>query len=210
MFKDYISAIDGTHVRASIPQNEEAKYINITLLMLDIQILEGILLHTKAQIFVIIYQIFDVDTRLLFVNLVDRKRNLTISTHHCEISLNELLECETLGGHMHVNYKYKNQVKIMIASMAIHNYIRKFGRFDEVFNKAQQESYNPIRGDTSSEVYKEGPSTRRTSDDDLYMATIRDIIAQDINTLRRRILPGNSKPFQYSRGLASGRPSASI
>ncbi|XP_042753118.1 uncharacterized protein LOC111906945 [Lactuca sativa] len=26
-FKDYISAIDGTHVRASIPQNEEAKYV---------------------------------------------------------------------------------------------------------------------------------------------------------------------------------------
>ena len=72
--------------------------INIKLLMLDIQIREGILLHTKAQIFVIVYRIFDVDTRLLFVNLVDRKRNLTISTHHCRISLNELLECGKLGG----------------------------------------------------------------------------------------------------------------
>ncbi|CAH1450005.1 unnamed protein product [Lactuca virosa] len=51
--------------------------------------------------------------------------------------------------------------------------------------RAQQESYNLIQGDTSSEVYEEGPSTRRTSDDDLYMAVIRDIIAQDIITLRR-------------------------
>ena len=86
---------------------------------------------------------------------------------------------------MHVNYKYKNQVKIVIASMAIHNYIRKVGRFDEAFNRAQQESYNPVRGDTGSDVYEEGPSTRRTSNDDLYMAARRDIIAQDIITLRR-------------------------
>ena len=86
---------------------------------------------------------------------------------------------------MHVNYKYKNQVKIVIASMAIHNYIRKVGRFDEAFNRAQQESYNPVRGDTGSDVYEEGPSTRRTSDADLYMAAIWDIIAQDIITLRR-------------------------
>ncbi|CAH1425377.1 unnamed protein product [Lactuca virosa] len=70
---------------------------------------------------------------------------------------------------MHINYKYKNQVRIVISSMAIHNYIRKVGRFDEAFNRAQ-ESYNPVRGGTSSEVYEEGPSTRRTSDDDSYMA----------------------------------------
>nr|KAJ0207449.1 hypothetical protein LSAT_V11C500265540 [Lactuca sativa] len=81
---------------------------------------------------------------------------------------------------MYVNYKYKNQVKIVIASMTIHNYIKKIG----AFNKAQQESYNPIRGDTSSEVYEEGPNTRRTSDADLYMTAVRDIIAQDIITLR--------------------------
>ena len=86
---------------------------------------------------------------------------------------------------MHVNYKYKNQVRIVIALMAIHNYIRKVGRSDEAFNRAQQESYNLVRGDTGSDVYEEGPSTRHTSDDDLYMAAIWDIIAQDIITLRR-------------------------
>ncbi|CAH1427610.1 unnamed protein product [Lactuca virosa] len=89
----------------------------------------------------------------------------------------------TLLRDMHVNYKYKNQVRIVIASMVIHNYIRKVGRFDETFNRAQQESYNHIRGGTSSEVYEECPSTRRMSDDDSYMAAIRDIIAQDIITL---------------------------
>ncbi|CAH1445358.1 unnamed protein product [Lactuca virosa] len=59
---------------------------------------------------------------------------------------------------MHVNYKYKNQVRIVIASMVIHNYIRKFGMSDEAFNRAQQESYNPVRGDTGSDVYEEGPT----------------------------------------------------
>nr|KAJ0194111.1 hypothetical protein LSAT_V11C800435240 [Lactuca sativa] len=202
IFLDCIGAIDGIHVKASVPLKDEVKYIgrkgyatqNIMIvcdfnmcftfvwegtahdtkifnealqrpdlnfpyptdkyyvLMLDIQIREGILLHTKVQIFVIIYQIFDVDTRLLFVNLMDRKRNLTISTHHCEISLNELLECEKLSG---------------------------------PFNRALQESYNPVRDDTGSDVYEEGSSTHHTSDDDLYMAAIRDIIAQDIITLRR-------------------------
>ncbi|CAI9294866.1 unnamed protein product [Lactuca saligna] len=86
---------------------------------------------------------------------------------------------------MHVNYKYKNQVRIVIASMAIHNYIRKFGMSDEAFNGAQQESYNSLRGDTDSDVYKECPNTRRTSNDDLYMTAIQDIIAQYIITLRR-------------------------
>ncbi|CAH1454247.1 unnamed protein product [Lactuca virosa] len=43
--------------------------------------------------------------------------------------------------------------------MTIHNYIRKVGRFDETFNRAQQESYNPVRGGTNSEVYEEGPIT---------------------------------------------------
>ncbi|CAH1436191.1 unnamed protein product [Lactuca virosa] len=86
---------------------------------------------------------------------------------------------------MHVNYKYEHQVSIVIASMAIHNYIRKTGRFDEAFNRAQQESYIPAHNRTSSEGDEEGPSTHRTSNDNSYMATIRDIIAQDIMEFRR-------------------------
>ncbi|CAI9297018.1 unnamed protein product [Lactuca saligna] len=76
----------------------------------DIQIPDGILLHTKAQIFVITYYIFDVDTQLLFVNLGDRNRNLTISTHHCEISLNELLECGKLEAF--AKHELENKTKV--------------------------------------------------------------------------------------------------
>ena len=76
---------------------------------------------------------------------------------------------------------------IVIASMAIHNYIRKVGRFDEAFNRAQQESYNPTEGGTSIEVHEEASSSRRTNNDDMYMAAIRDVIVQDIMRLRGRM-----------------------
>ncbi|KAI7751573.1 hypothetical protein M8C21_004139 [Ambrosia artemisiifolia] len=156
--------------------------------MLDTQI-KGYLAPYKGTHILITYQIFNVDRLVLCVLLADRKRRLTIITHHYEILLNELLECGKLGGRygkdMHVNYKYKNQVHIVIASMAIHNFIRKAGRFDEAFNMAQEESYNPTEGHTSNEVHEEGPSTRRTNNDNMHMAAVRDIIAQDIMESRR-------------------------
>ena len=72
---------------------------------------------------------------------------------------------------------------IVIASMAIHNYIRKVGRFDEAFKRVQQESYNPTDGGTRYEVH-EDPSTHHTNNDDMHMAARRDVIAQDIIALR--------------------------
>ncbi|CAI9285640.1 unnamed protein product [Lactuca saligna] len=40
-------------------------------------------------------------------------------------------------------------------------YILNNPRFDEAFNRAQQESYNPVRGDTGSDVYEEGPKSQQ-------------------------------------------------
>ncbi|KAL4586007.1 hypothetical protein LXL04_010637 [Taraxacum kok-saghyz] len=80
---------------------------------------------------------------------------------------------------MHVNFTYDHQVQIVIASMAVHNYIRRFGR-DDGFNAAEQESYNPRRGGNSSEEHDERIRTQRTINDDMYMAAVRDMIAQDI------------------------------
>nr|KAJ0213570.1 hypothetical protein LSAT_V11C400227530 [Lactuca sativa] len=192
MFKNCIGAVDGTHVRASVPQNEEAKYID------KYYIVDAGYPNTRG------YLAPHKGTNIHYY-LPDFRRGHSAAVrephgpkdkfNYLHSSLRNIIEQTfgewkarwTLLRDMHVNYKYKNQVKIMIASMAIHNYIRKLGRFDEEFNRAQQESYNLIRGDTSSEFYEEGPSTRRTSDNDLYMAAIRDIIAQDINTLRRRM-----------------------
>ena len=37
----------------------------------------------------------------------------------------------------YVNYSYETQVSIVIASMAIHNYMRKKGQFNEAFNITQ-------------------------------------------------------------------------
>ncbi|KAJ0882785.1 putative harbinger transposase-derived nuclease domain-containing protein [Helianthus annuus] len=79
---------------------------------------------------------------------------------------------------MHVNYTYEHQVSIVIASMAVHNFIRKTSSFDEAFNTAQQESYIP-RG-TSNALHEEVPSTNRTNDGCTYMQARRDCIALDI------------------------------
>ncbi|CAI9298375.1 unnamed protein product [Lactuca saligna] len=242
---DCIGAIDGTHVRASVPQNEEAKYIgrkgyatqNI-MVVCDFNMCFTFVwvgwerTAHNTRIFSEALQRPDLNfsyptgdkyyvvdagypntrgylapykgTNIRY-HLPDFRRGHSAAVreprgpkekfNYLHSSLRNIIK-RTFGvwkarwallRDMHVNYKYKNQIKIVIASMAIHNYIRKFGRFDETFNMAQQESYNPIRSDTSSEVYEKGPSTRRTSGDNLYMAAIRDIIAQDINTLQRRM-----------------------
>ncbi|CAI9269664.1 unnamed protein product [Lactuca saligna] len=243
MFKDCIGAIDGTHVRASVPQKDEVKYIgrkgyatqNI-MAVCDFNMCftfvwagwEGTAHDTRIFNEALQrpdlnfpyptgdkYYVVDAgypNTRGYLApykgtniryHLPDFRRGHTAAIreprgpkekfNYLHSSLRNIIE-RTFGvwkarwallRDMHVNYKYKNQVKIVIASMAIYNYIRKVGRSDEAFNRAQQESYNPVRGDTDSDVYEEGPSTRRTSDGDLYMAAIRDIIAQDIITLRR-------------------------
>ncbi|KAL4581887.1 hypothetical protein LXL04_006421 [Taraxacum kok-saghyz] len=81
---------------------------------------------------------------------------------------------------MHVNFTYDDQVKIVLASMAMHNYIRKAGIIDKAFNTAQQESYEPTRR-TNTNGAQEGPSTRPTGNEDsLWMTAYRDMIAEEI------------------------------
>ncbi|KAD4180047.1 hypothetical protein E3N88_28638 [Mikania micrantha] len=47
-------------------------------------------------------------------------------------------------------------------------------------DEAEEESYNPTEIGSSNEVHDEGPTTHRTNINDLYMAAVRDIIAQEI------------------------------
>ncbi|KAI3773729.1 hypothetical protein L1987_48259 [Smallanthus sonchifolius] len=243
MFKDCIGAIDGTHVRASIPLNEQAKYIgrkgyatqnimavcdfNMCFTFVwagwegtahDTRIFNEALrrpeLHfprpTGDKYYVvdagypntkgylapfkgtnIRYHLPDFRRGQTSAIRAPRGAKETFNYHHS--SLRNIIE-RTFGvwkarwallRDMHVNITYEHQVSIVIASMAIHNFIRKAGRFDEAFNRAQQESYNPTEGDTSNEVQEEVPATRRTNNEDMHMAAIRDIIAQDIMELRR-------------------------
>ncbi|KAL4573386.1 hypothetical protein LXL04_020189 [Taraxacum kok-saghyz] len=86
---------------------------------------------------------------------------------------------------MHVNFTYDHQVKIVLASMAMRNYIRKAGILDETFNTAQQESYDPTPCPNTpcpnTNGAQEGPSRRPTSNEDsLWMAAYRDMIAEEI------------------------------
>jgi len=91
----------------------------------------------------------------------------------------------TLLTDMLVNFTYDHQVKIVLASMAMHNYIRKAGIIDEAFNTAQQESYDPTPCPNTpcpnTNGAQERPSRRPTDNEDsLWMAAYRDMIAEEI------------------------------
>ncbi|GJW88915.1 hypothetical protein Tco_0164255 [Tanacetum coccineum] len=87
---------------------------------------------------------------------------------------------------MHVNYPYETQVDIVIASMALHNYIRMKDSTDDAFHTAQQETYNSNQdcdiGGTINETTEDtsSSSSRRDRDNDLYMSAVRDMIADEL------------------------------
>ncbi|CAH1420352.1 unnamed protein product [Lactuca virosa] len=66
---------------------------------------------------------------------------------------------------MHVNFKYENQVNIVLALMTIHNYIRMSGGGgDETFQRAQEESYilrRDVEIEGGNEAHEEGSSAQR-------------------------------------------------
>ncbi|KAJ0509196.1 putative harbinger transposase-derived nuclease domain-containing protein [Helianthus annuus] len=242
MFKDCIGAIDGTHVKASVREHEQAKYIgrkgyatqNI-MAACDFNMCftfawagwEGTAHDTRIFLEALRkpevkfprptgdkYYVVDVgypNTRGYLApykgndvryHIPDFRRGQTAAQrapkglketfNYYHSSLRNVIE-RTFGvwkarwailKDMHVNYSYETQVDIVIASMAIHNYIRMKGHFDEAFNKAQQETYRPTRdveSDTSIRINgtQEDITTRRRQDD-LYMSLVRERIAKDI------------------------------
>ncbi|KAI3684070.1 hypothetical protein L2E82_49972 [Cichorium intybus] len=243
MFKDCIGAIDGTHVKALVPSEEQAKYIgrkgyatqnimaacdfNMCFTFVwagwegtahDTRIFNEALRrpdvhfpHPTGDKYYVVdagypntrgYLAPYKGTNIRY-HLPDFQRGETVALraprgpkekfNYYHSSLRNVIE-RTFGvwkarwallRDMHVSYTYDHQVSIVIASMAIHNYIRKAGIFDEAFERAEQESYTPNVGGTDNETNEEGSSVRRRNGDDMYMAAIRDIIAQDIMTLRR-------------------------
>ncbi|KAD3337085.1 hypothetical protein E3N88_32605 [Mikania micrantha] len=134
MFKDCIGAIDGTHVRASVRLNDQPKYIG-----------------RKGY----------ATQNIMATVAICAPRGPKETFNYRHSSLRNIIE-RTFGvwkarwvllRDMHVNYKYEHQVSIVIASMAIHIFIRKAGMFDEAFNKAEEESYNPREVGSSNEVH---------------------------------------------------------
>ncbi|XP_023743161.2 uncharacterized protein LOC111891338 [Lactuca sativa] len=83
---------------------------------------------------------------------------------------------------MHVNFDFETQVKIVLASMAIHNYIRMSGSCDATFQIAQEESYIPRNDEGPNdgiEPHDKVPSRQRRNVD-MYMSAVRDMIAGHI------------------------------
>ncbi|CAH9106077.1 unnamed protein product [Cuscuta europaea] len=84
---------------------------------------------------------------------------------------------------MHVNYTIATQIDIIVASMAIHNYIRMKHSQDDAFLVAQNEAYDPHEEVDPQDVpftQGEGSSSQR-SEDVVHMNAIRNIIANAIN-----------------------------
>ncbi|KAL4564921.1 hypothetical protein LXL04_028997 [Taraxacum kok-saghyz] len=229
IFKDCIGAIDETHVKASVAQHEQAKYIgrkghatqNIMVVCdfnmcftfvwagwegtaHDTRIFNEALERSKFHFprpmgekyyvvdagypnireylapykgATIRYHLPDFQRGQTPALRAPRGAKETFNFRHS--SLRNIIE-RTFGvwkarwailRDMHVNFTYDHQVKIVLASMAMHNYIRKTGIIDEAFNTAQQESYEPTRR----------PSTRPTGNEDsLWMTAYRDMIAEEI------------------------------
>ncbi|GJW39887.1 putative nuclease HARBI1 isoform X1 [Tanacetum coccineum] len=201
MFKNCIGAIDGTHVRASVQEHEQAKYIALRRPEVNFPrptgdkyyVVDAGYPNTKEYLAPykgndIRYHIPDFCRGQSSAQRAPKGKKETFNYYHS--SLRNVIE-RTFGvfkarwailKDMHVNYSYETQVSIVIASMAIHNYIRKKRQFDEAFNTAQQETYNP--GQDFDEVSN---SINQTQDDaslsrsnDLYMSTIREKIARDL------------------------------
>ncbi|GKB59024.1 putative nuclease HARBI1 isoform X1 [Tanacetum coccineum] len=243
MFKNCIGAIDGTHVRASVREHEQAKYIgrkgyatqNI-MVACDFNMCfkfawagwEGTAHDTRIFLEVIRrpqvnfprptgdkYYVVDVgypntkgylapykgnDIRY---HIPDFRRGQTSAQrapkgkketfNYYHSSLRNVIErifgvwkaIWAILKDMHVNYSYETQVSIVIAYMAIHNYIRKKGKFDEAFNTTQQETYNPtlnFDNEASISISQTQDDTSSSRSNDLYMSTIRDKIATVIMT----------------------------
>nr|KAJ0202393.1 hypothetical protein LSAT_V11C600322010 [Lactuca sativa] len=74
---------------------------------------------------------------------------------------------------MHVNFDFETQVKIVLASMAIHNYIRMI---------AQEESYIPRNDEGPNDGIEphDEVSSRQRRNEDMYMSAVRDMTAGHI------------------------------
>ncbi|KAL4582191.1 hypothetical protein LXL04_006733 [Taraxacum kok-saghyz] len=238
IFKDFIGAIDGTHVKASVAQHEQAKYIgrkgyatqNIMVVCdfnmcftfvwagwegttHDTRIFNESLQRSELHFPRPMgekYYVVDAgypNTRgylapykgaTIRYHLPDFQRTQTPALrapsgaketfNFRHSSLRNIIE-RTFGvwkarwailRDIHVNFTYDDQVKLVLASMAMHNYIRKSGIIDETFNTAQQESYEPTQS-TNKNGAQEGPSTHPNGNEDsLWMAAYRDMIAEEI------------------------------
>ncbi|KAL4583406.1 hypothetical protein LXL04_007977 [Taraxacum kok-saghyz] len=157
-FKDCIGAIDGTHVKASVAQHEQAKYIgrkghamqnimdfcdfNMCFTFKQNYVVDAGYPNTRGYLApykgaTIRYHLPDFQRGQTPALRAPRGAKETFNFRHS--SLRNIIERTfgvwkarwTILRDMHVNFTYDHQVKTASASMAMHNYIRKGGIIDE-------------------------------------------------------------------------------
>ena len=76
------------------------------------------------------------------------------------------------------SYSYEKQVKIVIATMALHNYIRKYAQRDRDFDESKNYSSEEINEEMEVNAHEEdGPGRRE-------MKNLRNLIAQSLMNVR--------------------------
>ncbi|KAK3038744.1 hypothetical protein RJ639_028351 [Escallonia herrerae] len=160
-FKDYIGAIDGTHVKARLPRDKQTKYIGRK--GFPTQNIMAAIDFNMCFIFAWAgWEETSHDTRIFGEAL----RRLELKFPHprggkqaaripkgrqekfnyLHSSLRNIVKrtfgvCKARWAILHdmPYYDFYDQVKIVLASMAVHNYIRKKGSSDNAFDIAEQE-----------------------------------------------------------------------
>nr|KAJ0198186.1 hypothetical protein LSAT_V11C700348180 [Lactuca sativa] len=187
-FKDCIGAIDGTHMKASVPQRDQIKYIGRKNC-----VTQNIMTTCDfSMCFTFAWAGWEGTAHDMRIFNEARRR------HEVKFPLPAdgkfyLVDAGypntkvwkarwVLLKDMHVNFNFETQFKIVLASMTIHNYIRMSVSGDATFQITQEESYisrNDDGPDDGIEPHDEVSSTQRRSDD-LYMSAVRDMIAGHI------------------------------
>nr|KAJ0207751.1 hypothetical protein LSAT_V11C500252800 [Lactuca sativa] len=231
-FKDCIRAIDGTHVKASVPQRDQIKYIgrkncvtqNIMAAcdfnMRGLHMTQEFSIKREGDVKLSFYfrpmvnKYYLVDAGYpntkgylapykgsnIRYHIPDFQRGQTRASrepkgfkekfNYYHLSLRNIIERTfrvwkarwVLLRDMHVNFNFETQVKNVLASMAIHNYIKISGNGDAAFQIAQEESYIPRNDegpDDGVKPHDKVSSTQRRSDD-MYMSVVRNMIAGQI------------------------------
>ncbi|XP_023741115.1 uncharacterized protein LOC111889213 [Lactuca sativa] len=233
-FKDYIGAIDGTHVKASVPQHEQIKFIGRKNCVTQ-NIMEACDFNMCFTFVWAGWEGTAHDTRIfnearrrrevkfplpaddvgypntkgylapykgsnIRYHIPDFRRGQTSASrepkgfkekfNYYHSSLCNIIERAfgvwkarwVLLRDIHVYFDFETQVKIVLASMAINNYIRMSGSGDEAFQIAQEESYisrNDEGPNNGIQPHDEVSSTQRRTKD-MYMCAVRDMIAGQI------------------------------
>nr|KAJ0227202.1 hypothetical protein LSAT_V11C100019990 [Lactuca sativa] len=183
---DCICAIDGIHVKAFVPQRDQIKYIGRKNCVTQ-NIIATCDFNMCFTFVWVGWEGSAHDTRIFNEARRRREVKFPLSAKRLVLLLinrSFIFSNSSIGVTKRYAFKFqlRDPVKIVSASMAIHNYIRMSGSGDATLQIAQEESYimrNDEGHDDDIEPHDEVSSGQRRNDD-MYMSAVRDMIVGHI------------------------------